>query len=352
MLSFLKKWFEPRRGKRHGSGIPTDPMLNLGPAAGPVSSSPVIPKADVHRLMIRATGIRKKKGYHEAVLFLQNVAGNYLQEENTALVACVNKLVPYMKKDAELTYEQTRQWLETLINQLPAHNPYFLNIHITMAELYQVESTEKAIDYLQQFLKKYPPAVDTYFHLIRLAEFYGEEGNRGQAYECLNIAKTLWQPSLDRFRLIKMQRRWHNSAALLALENNNRKYLQDYFFHLFAGFALDMARVLDPAQIEEFHKRKDQYYKGERGFTDTTVFEQAMEDMNLTNRRKRLIRDIYGFVFEEMPLLLGVTEKQLHFHPGDPESLEEVREKKLFSDHPFTQEKELENRIRKIVNKI
>jgi hypothetical protein len=113
-------------------------------------------------------------------------------------------------------------------------------------------------------------------------------------------------------------------------------------------FALDMARVLDPAQPEEFHKRKDQYFKGERGFAGTSSFEKVMERPCLEGKRDALLKEVYGFVFEEMPLLLGVTEKELHFRPGDPETLEEVRKKKLFASQPFTQYDILADRIRKI----
>ena len=48
-------------------------------------------------------------------------------------------------------------------------------------------------------------------------------------------------------------------------------------------------------------------------------------------------------------MILGVPEKQLHFRPGDPESLDEVRQKKLFGSRPFTQHEELEYKIRKII---
>ncbi len=348
MLSFLKKWFGNKSGQeRHAAA--SDPVLDLGPAATPGPSSPKIPKADVHQLMIRATRIRKAKGYHEAVLFLEDLAENYLQENNTALVATVNKLVPYMKKDTELPYPEARQWMENLIKRLPGADPYFLNVHITMAELLETESPGKAIAYLEGFLQEHPPSADTYYPMIRLADFYREQGNRNKAGDYLDQARKWWEGISDRYRLIKMQRRWHHSAALLAYEGESSKDITDFLFHRFMEFALDMARVLDPVQIEEFHKRKDQYYKGERGFAGTTPFEKALETPILSGHRDSLIRNIYGFVFEEMPMILGVPEKQLHFRHGDPESLDEVRQKKLFGSRPFTQHEELEKRIRKIV---
>ncbi|HHJ10069.1 MAG TPA: hypothetical protein ENK25_04160 [Bacteroidetes bacterium] len=348
MLSFFKKWFgnKGKQGKHTGS---TDPVLDLGPAATLDDSSKKIPKADIHRLMIQATRIRKTKGYHEAVLFLEDLAEYYLKERNTALVTTVNKLVPYMKKDTQLTYEKARQWLQDLIGRLPVTDPYFLNVHITMAELLEVEGTDKAIEYLKKFLQEHLPSADTYYHLIRLADFYRKQGDLKQTKNYLEQARQWWDTKLARYRLIKMLRRWHHSAALLSFEGNGSKDPADFLFHRFMEFALDMACVLDPVQIDEFHKRKDQYYKGKRGFSGTSQFEKAIESPALPKNRDTLIRDIFGFVFEEMPLMLGVPEKQLHFHPGDPESLDEVRQKKLFSTRPFTRYEELEKKIRKIV---
>jgi len=309
---------------------------------------PGVRRADVHRLMVQATALRRKEGYHEAVRFLRELAEQYLHEQNTALVATVNKLVPYMKKDKEMPYEEARAWLEQLIGHLPVTDPYFLNIHITMAELLEEEGLQRSIDYLETFLREHPPSTDTYYHLIRLADFYREAGDRKKAEEKLQEARALWDTSLERYRLIKMQRRWHHSEALLALEEEGEYGTGEYLFHRFMEFALDMARVLDPAQPEEFQKRKDQYYKGERGFAGTSAFEKVMERSCLEGRRETLLKEVYGFVFEEMPQLLGVSEKELHFRPGDPESIEEVRRKKLFATLPFTQYDELESSIRKI----
>jgi tetratricopeptide (TPR) repeat protein len=346
MLSFLKKWFGRKGGK--AAGAEGDPVLDLGPHAEVTRIMPSVRRADVHRLMVQATALRRKKGYHEAVRFLQELAEQYLREKNTALVATVNKLVPYMKKDRNLPYEEARTWLEGIIRQLPASDPYFLNVHITMAELLQQENTGHAIAYLENFLKEHPPAIDTYYHLIRLADFFREEGERETAQHRLEEARRLWDTTLDRYRLIKMQRRWHHSMALLTLGEEGEYGTAEYLFHRFMEFALDMARALDPAQPEEFHKRKDQYFKGERGFAGTASFEKVMERPCLEGRRDSLLKEIYGFVFEEMPLLLGVGEKELHFRPGDPETLEEVRKKKLFASQPFTQYDVLAKHIRKI----
>ncbi len=344
MLSFLKRWFS-RRGRREEIEG-QQPLPGLDPHARAAAMMPRMRRADVHRLMIEATALRRREGYHQAVLFLRQLAEEYLREGNTALITTLNKLVPYLKKDSETSYTEAKEWMEGILSRLPQRDPYFLNAHITMAELLQHEGTEQSVAYLQHFLRDHPPSVDTYYHLIRLADFHRELSELDTAAARMDEALDLWDTSLDRYRLIRMQRRWHRSMALLALAGEED---HDYLFHRFMEFALDMARILDPARISDFHHRKDQYYKGERGFAGTHPYESVMELPVWKDKKEKILKDIYGFVFEEMPLLLGVTEKELHYRPGDPESLEEVRHKKLFATLPFTQHDLLARRIRQVI---
>ncbi len=342
MLSFLKRWLR-RRGT--GRSRDAEPELDLGPHARAAAMMPRMPRADVHRLMVEATALRRRKGYHEAVQFLMELAEAYLREGNTALVTTLNKLVPYIKRDEQMSYAEARRWMEQLLARLPRHDPYFLNAHITFAELLEQEGADRSIAYLEAFLRDHPPSRDTYYHLIRLADFYREVRDLAKAQEHLMEARRQWDTRLERYRLIRMMRRWHRSMALLSFARDDTG---EYLFHRAMEFALDMARVLDPARIEEFHHRKDQYYKGERGFVGTTAFENVMRTSALAPRREKIIADLYGFVFEEMPLLLGVTRADLSFRPGDPETLEDVQRRKSFSSRPFLEYDQLNEKIRNI----
>ena len=103
--------------------------------------------------------------------------------------------------------------------------------------------------------------------------------------------------------------------------------------------------------IDNFHKRKDLYYRMERGFVDSEPYKKSITELGLEEQQDGLLREIYGFCFEEMPGILGVPEKVLHYHPGDMESIEELREKKVFFRKPFRELEELESRIQKILQK-
>ncbi|NOY36632.1 MAG: hypothetical protein GXO83_03565 [Chlorobi bacterium] len=349
MLEFLRKWFSGNVRHSGNTKASTEPTLDLGPAVS--HTRPRRPDADVHRLMIQATGIRREKGYTEAVHFLKDLAGIYLQQENTALVTCINKLIPYMKKDTEETYSSTYDYLVDILRKIPAADPYFLNLHITMAELIEVKNRREAIAYLENFLREHPPSADTYYHLIKLGDFYGNEGEMHKAREYLQRAKTFWDTGINRSLLIRMQRRWFRSAANIAARGKSRKEQSDYLTYRFLEFAMDMARVLDPAQIGDFHKRKDQYFNKVRGFEEQESFLCALDFLGIQDKKAEVLGKVYGFVFEEMPVIMGVTETQLRYHPGQPESLEEVRQKKIFAEKPFTELDQIEQHIQQLINR-
>lgn len=349
MLEFFKKWLSgnARRGRNRGDH--NDPVLDLGQEVFSPKKN-LFPEADVHQLMIRATSIRKEKGYAEAIKFLKELAEIYLRQENTALVTCVNKLVPYMKRDPGETYESTYRYLDELLKRLPSSDPYFLNLHITMAELIETKRRQDAIHYLETFLRNHPPSPETYYHLIKLGDFYRSEGDPTRARDYLDKAKAFWNERFHRTVLIRMQRRWYRAAASLAASGNSRKDKAEFLVCRFLEFALDLARVLDPAQIEDFHKRKDQYFHHLRGFENEESFNTSLEVLNISDRKDEIIRRIYGYVFEEMPGIMGVTEKQLNYKTGDPETLEDVREKKIFASRPFTELPAIDSDIRQIVD--
>jgi tetratricopeptide (TPR) repeat protein len=306
---------------------------------------------DVHKMMIRATKIRKTEGYGAAIVFLKELAEHYLNTQNTAIVICMNKLIPYMKRDPEQKYKSTKKYLGDVIHRSSQNNPYFLNLHITMANLIRSRKLKKAIEYLSQQLEKYQISPDTYNLQITLIDLLVENGEIQRANILLQQAKELLSGIKDRYELIKKERKWFRSSARLHSKSQGRNHKVQYLNHRFIEFALDMARVSDPLHISYFHERKDLYYKGERGFIGTDDYEKTLTELGIENKKEALLLDIFGFCFEEMPEILGITKKQLNYVPGDLESIEELSEKKMYHRKPFKELPEIEKRVEKLVNK-
>ena len=352
MISFFKKLF--RRGsftKKSGT-LGNEPKLAFSKF---VTDKPVHrfqADADVHKLMIKATRIRKEEGYPNAIQFLQDLAEHYLKEQNTALVACINKLIPYMKRNDNLKDEEIRTYLEDYIKRTPDTDPYFLNLHITMAELVKSFDPKKAIKYLSQFLTEKGSTINTYNHQIFLAELYIETDQSNEAKHILQTGRKLLQDvKLERTDHIKKERKWHRTCAKLNFLLPGEICKSKFIYHRFMEFSLDMARALDPMQIGHFQERKDLYYRQERGFSKDEKYLKALSDLGIDETKDSLLRDIYGFCFEEMPAILGVPRKQFNYKPGDAESLEELQVKKRFYKKPFTEIKTLEDRVNKIIKK-
>ena len=308
-------------------------------------------RADVHKLMIKATKIRKSEGYPPAIDFLQTLAEVYIETQNTALVICMNKLIPYMKRDPEFKFRNIKKYLENVIKRVPDNNSYFLNLHITMANLMKTKSLDKAISYLSKRLELYNISLDTFSMQITLADMLVDNGEIQEAQAILDKAKDLLPAISDRYLLIKKERKWFRSLAKLHFNSSGRSHKVNYLTYRFLEFAMDMARVLDPLQIYCFHQRKDLYYKGERGFIGTEDYEKALIELGIEDKKESIVKEIFGFCFEEMPEIMGITEKQLHYAPGDLESLEEFSEKKMYQRKPFKELPEIEKRINKLVRR-
>lgn len=307
--------------------------------------------ADVHKLMIRATGLKREKGYPAAIEYLKDIAEKYIKDQNTALVTCINKLIPYMKREPSIEFKETYSYLSDVIERMPPYDTYFNALHITMAELIQSRNLEEALAYIHGIVNT-QKSTDKDFNLyVKLAELYIEQKNPEKADKYLIEARDLLHSREERYSYIKSLRKWHRVRALYSLLDTSEYGMKEYLRYRFLEFCLDIARVLDPLHIENFHHRKDMYFKKERGFEDTELFSSTINTLRLDEKKKDLIKELYGFAFEEMPGLLHITKKQLNYKPGDEESLEELQVKKLYYRKPFQGLPLIEDFIERLLNK-
>lgn len=350
MISFFKKLFNRSASGKKSGTYGHEPRLAFSKPVTNESLHKFQADADVHKLMIKATMIRKKEGYPKAIQFLQDLAEHYLKKQNTAMIVCMNKLIPYMKRDETLNDEEIKTYLETYLKRVPDTDPYFLNLHITMADLIKSDKQKDAVKYLKQFLLEKGSGIYTFNHQIFLAEMYIELGQTNESKLILQSTRVLLQAEkLERTDHIKKERKWHRTCAKLNFTLPGDICKSKYIYHRFMEFSLDMARVLDPMQIGYFQERKDLYYKQERGFSKDEKYLKAISDLGIDESKDSLLQDIYGFCFEEMPGILGVSGKQFNYQPGDAESLEELQVKKMFYKKTFTEIDILEKKVNKII---
>jgi len=310
------------------------------------------PDADVHKLMILATKIKHKDGYLKAITFLKDIAETYLREGNTALVSCLNKLIPYMRREPSMSYIDTKDYLATILDKIPTNEPYFLNLHITMADHINSFDTGEAIHYLSSVINMDTLTHHQYNMLIKLADLNIVNQNEKQAQKFLDIARNYIDPCTDRFDKIRRERQWFRTYANLAYDKKNDAGNTDYLYYLFIEFLLDMARVVNPMNIEDFHKRKNLYFKKERGFADSEKFHSSIRQLNIADKKESILEQLYGFAFEELPLILGVTKTELYFRSGDRESLIEIRAKKVFYRRPFRELSNIRDWVQKFVSSL
>ncbi len=348
MISFFKRFFLRRKKSTGDNGNFRIQFKELE------DRKPLVkhPDADVHKLMILATKIKRKDGYQKAITFLKDIAETYLREGNTALVTCLNKLIPYMRREPSISYENTRDYLATIIDKVPANEPYFLNLHITMADHINSFDTGEAIQHLSGVINMDTLSHHQYNILIKLADLNIVNRNEKQVRKLLDIARNYIEPCTDRFDKIRRERKWFGTSAGLAYNGTNDAGNTDYLYYLFIEFLLDMARVVNPMHIEDFHKRKDLYFKKERGFADSERFHSFLRQLNIEDKKESILKQLYGFAFEELPLILGITKTELYFRSGDKESLIEIRAKKVFYRRPFRELSNIRDWVQKFVSSL
>jgi len=347
MISFFKRFFLRRKKLTGDTGNFRIQFKELE------DSKPLVkhPDADVHKLMILATKLKRKDGYSKAIIFLKDITETYLREGNTALVSCLNKLIPYMRREPSISYIDTRDYLATIIDNVPANEPYFLNLHITMADHINSFDTVESIQYLSGVLDMNALTHHQYNMLIKLADLNIVNQDEKQAQKLLDIARNYIEPCTDRFDKIRRERLWFRTSASLAYNEKDDANI-DYLYYLFIEFLLDMARVVNPMHIEDFHKRKNLYFKKERGFANSEKFQSSIRRLNIEDKKESILKQLYGFAFEELPLILGVTKTELYFRSGDKESLIEIRAKKVFYRRPFRELSNIRDWVQKFVNSL
>lgn len=354
MISFFKRFFFRKRKPAGETGNLRIQFKGLEKSDYRKSRKKRVkhPNADVHKLMILATKIRRKEGYSKAIEFLKDISETYLREGNTALVTCLNKLIPYMRREPSISYNYTKDYLSAIIDKVPGDIPYFLNLHITMADHINSFDTVEAIGYLSGIIDMDALTHHQYNMLIKLADLNIVNNNNEQAKELLKIARNYIEPCTDRFDKIRRERKWFSTSANLAYNEKSYAGNINYLNNLFIEFLLDMARVVNPMNIEEFHKRKDLYFKKERGFADSEKFNTSIKLLNIEDKKELILKKLYGFAFEELPLILGVSKTELSFKPGDTESLVEIREKKVFYRKPFKELSNIRDWVHKFVSSL
>lgn len=345
MISFFRRLFYPGKKKTENTG---EFRIQFKEFKG-YKTSVTHPDADVHKLMVLATKIKRENGYSRAITFLQDIATTYLREGNTALVSCLNKLIPYMRKDPSVSYKGTLDYLADIIDKVPSNEPYFLNLHITMADHLNSSDTVEAIHYLSGVLDMNALTHHQYNMLIKLADLHIVNRNYEHARKLLDDARNYIQPCTDRFDHIKRERKWYRTSANLAYHEPKVTGNTEYLYNRYIEFILDMARVVNPMHIEDFFKRKKLYNKRERGFADSKKFNSSIIQLNIEDKKETILKQLYGFAFEELPLILGVTKTELDFRPGQKENLIEIREKKVFYRRPFKELLIIQEWVRKFV---
>lgn len=301
--------------------------------------------------MIEATRIKRKSGYGEAIIFLKNVAEECLIRKISDLVLCVNKLIPYMRQDPNISYKETCDYLDGILSRMPRDEGYYLNLFITKAELLKINGIKDAIKYLNKVLKIYNAARENINFYLKLSEYYILQKRKTKANENILRAKELLKRKRERYSHLRKQKKLHELACLYSINFDFGEDQIDFIFHHYMGFLLSIALVTSPQNAKLFRQYRENYNTGTWDIAKDDNLDLFLSRVGLKDKKLIIHKELYTFAFEKMPEILGVTQKQLSYTRGEPESMEEISRKKTFPKKAFTQYYEIEAFVKDQINK-
>jgi len=306
---------------------------------------------NVRAKMIEATRIKRNNGYGEAIIFLKEVAEECLIRKISDLVLCVNKLIPYMRQDPNISYKETCEYLDGILNRMPRDEGYYLNLFITKAELLKINGINDAIKYLNKVLKVYKASSENINFYLKLSEYYIIQKKKRKANENILKAKELLKSKRERYSHLRKQKKLHELACLYSVNFLQNEDQIDYIFHHYMGFLMSIALVTSPQNARLFRQYRENYQTGTWDIAKDDNLDFFLSKVGLRDKKSIIHKELYTFAFEKMPEILGVTQKQLSYTRGDPESMEEISKKKAFPNKQFTQYYDIEAFVKDQINK-
>ncbi|MFC2096826.1 hypothetical protein ACFLSI_00690 [Bacteroidota bacterium] len=307
---------------------------------------------DVRKKMIEATRIKREEGYESAIIFLKKVAEECLMRQLSDLVLCVNKLIPYMmKKDIAISYKETCEYLDDILERMPRDDGYYLNLFITKAGLIHIKDEEKAVNYLEKILNKYRAAKKNINFYLKLAEYNILLKRQKPAEENINKARELLKTKRERYSHIRKQKKWHGLSKLYALNFPEASSHTDFLYHTYLEFLMSICLITSPQNAKLFRHFRENYTNGTWKLDRYEKYNEVLEKSGLLNKKTIIHNELYDYAFNTMPEVIGVTKQQLAYVKGEPESIEEIRKKKVFPKKQFVEFYELDKFTKQLILK-
>lgn len=182
--------------------------------------------------------------------------------------------------------------------------------------MYRRVENGKGIEYLESKLADSSTdthkTLDHFDSFVKLSDCYLADKKGDRAFKTLQRARNLVTNFDNKFDFIQKHKVLAEKSAAICFYGQNKPKYADYLYYEIVSFALDIANDLcNFPHLTGFFYRKNIPYTEDWKFSDNENFNKALEGLNIHGYKQELIRDVYEFSFNDLPLKMGIPSEYL-----------------------------------------
>lgn len=129
-----------------------------------------------------------------------------------------------------------------------------------------------------------------------------------ESFNQLNSA-TKHFPHLKQFYYLQWQKKYSQLSARICL-NQPKPNLHSYiYFELSASLILLLSDISNFPNCSTFYYQKEKFVDGKAFYANYTEFDEALNSVKLLEFKNEILKEIFDFGFNELPLIYGIPKK-------------------------------------------
>lgn len=373
MTSFFKKLFgksetttkaEPQTLKQPENSI----LVELKTEEEPNTFSPPEKNKsyDISEIKKKSTIIKNKEGLLPSINFVRDFIDQANIEFNE-LVSLLKKIVPYMKQEKTISDEEIINFINSTVDKFVEKHK--IENFTIIADLLSRASNKFGLEYLESKLGVFEAdkniTLEYFEALILLSDFYLADKQGDKAFRTIQQATLLVTNFSDKFDYLYKQKIISEKRALICLKGQKNPHYADYLHYELVAFILEIARdAIHFPHLSGFFHRKELFCNADWGFQENKDFDNALEELKITEHRKNLLNDIYQFTFNELPLKMGIPAEYFNstileplenqsedFDINYPKWRQVMEASEIFNSRPFNEIGIVHDFVSKVVKK-
>lgn len=235
------------------------------------------------------------------------------------LYSSLSTLICFWQGKSENSNQEKIDFINEHIKKFTENNDF--NTIKKIADLYEIIGIQYSIQYLEQMNGK---TDDDYNILLKLSDNYLKVKESDKAFRTIQQASFLIMNIRDDFDFLWKQGEVTDKFANICYNGQAKPMYSDFLHYTFVSFILESARdlLLFPS-LAPFYYRKKICYENNWGLDSDTV-DDALNDLNIFEYKKDLVKNINDWTFYKLPILMGVPDRFVYRKSLDDTTISDV----------------------------